>query len=45
MQNKWERRERKQQAKRRFRADNRVGLRTIQTIWKTRADEIKARGE
>ena len=45
MQNKWERRERKQQAKRRFHADNRVGIRRIQNIWKTRADEIKSRGK
>ena len=43
MQNKWERRDRKQQTKRRFRADNRVGIRNIQNIWRTRADEIKSR--
>jgi len=43
MQNKWERRDRKQQTKRRFRADNRVGIRNIQNIWRTKADEIKSR--
>ena len=43
MQNKWDRRDRKKQAKRQFKADNRVGVRNIQTIWTKRADEIKAR--
>ena len=43
MKNKWERRDRKQQTKRRFRADNRVGIRNIQNILKSKSDEIKSR--
>jgi hypothetical protein len=41
MRNKWERRDNKEQAKRRFRADNRVGVRNIQNILKVKADKIK----
>ena len=41
MKNKWERRDKEEQAQRRFRADNRVGVRNIQNILKVKADKIK----
>jgi len=41
MRNKWERRDNKEQARRRFRADNRVGVRNIQNILKMKSDKIK----
>ena len=45
MQYKWERRDRKEKAKRQFKSDNRVGVRNIQQIWINKADEIKARSK
>jgi len=45
MQDKWQRRDRKEKSKRKFTPDNRVGLRNIQTIWKAKSDEIKSQSK
>jgi len=45
MKNKWERRDNKEQAKRRFRADNRVGVRNISRILSDKAKAIKERAQ